>query len=98
MAVKIYSDVTNKFYNDEASAHAAEEKLKKAQDAETARRKEMASLVDAKRKACEDARKVYNDAREEYHSALNDFCKEYGSYHYTMTDKNIADFFDFWLW
>lgn len=98
MAVKIYSDVTKKFYDDEAAALKAEEEVKKAQDKKTARRKEMAELVDTKRTACEQARKAYEQAREEYHSALDNFCKEYGSYHYTMTDKDLADLFSSLLW
>ena len=98
MAVKIYSDVTKKFYNDEAAALKAEEEAKKAQDERVTRRKQMADTVDAKRTKYEQARKAYEKAREEYHNALNNFCKEYGTYHYTMTDKNIEDFFDSWLW
>ena len=98
MAVKIYSDVTKKFYDDEATALKAEEEVKKAQDERVVRRKQMAETVDEKRKAYERARKAYEKAREEYHNALDKFCKEYGAYHYTMTDKNIEDFFDSWLW
>lgn len=92
MAVKIYSDVTKKFYEDEAAALKAEEEVKKAKDERVARRKEMAELVDSKRKAYEIAKKEYNDALEK-------FCKEYGSYHYTIANENLKDFFtDFFLW
>lgn len=86
MAVKIYSDVTNKFYDNEAAALKAEEEVKKAQDEKTARRKKMAETVDAKRKA-------YDKARKEYREALDNFCKDYGSYHYTLADKDLEDFF-----
>ena len=47
------------------------------------------------------ARIAYEKAREEYHEALDKFCKEYGAYHYTMTDKDVESFFDScwpWLW
>lgn len=101
MAVKIYSDVTKKFYDDEAAALKAEEEVRKAQDEKTTRRKEMAELVDAKRTACDKACKAYEKAREEYHEALDKFCKEYGAYHYTMTDKDVEGFFDScwpWVW
>ena len=86
MAVKIYSDVTKKFYDDEATALKAEEELKQAKDAEAACRKKMAQAVEEKRKA-------YEQARKEYHKALNDFCDKYGSYHYTLTDKDIDNIF-----
>lgn len=98
MAVKIYSDVTKKFYDDEAAALEAEEEVKARTEEKTARRKQMADTVDEKRTACDKARIAYEKAREEYHEALDKFCKEYGSYHYTMTDKDIADFFSPWLW
>lgn len=98
MAVKIYSDVTKKFYDDEAAALKAEEEVKKAQDEKVNRRKQMAETVDEKRKACERTRKAYEKARQEYHNVLNKFCEEYGAYHYTMTGKNVEDFFDSWLW
>jgi predicted NodU family carbamoyl transferase len=101
MAVKIYSDVTKKFYDDEAAALKAEEEVKALAEEKTTRRKQMADTVDVKRTKCEQARKTYEKAREEYHDALDKFCKEYGAYHYTMTDKDVEDFFDSswpWLW
>lgn len=92
MAVKIYSDVTKQFYNNEAAALKAEEEVKKAQDEKVVRRKEMADTVDVKRKA-------YDKARREYREALDNFCKNYGSYHYTLADKDLEDFFaSFGLW
>lgn len=92
MAVKIYSDVTKQFYENEAAALKAEEEVKKAQDEKVARRKKMADTVDAKRKA-------YDKARKEYREALDNFCKNYGSYHYTLADKDLEDFFaSFGLW
>lgn len=92
MAVKIYSDVTKQFYDNEAAALKAEEEVKKAQDEKVARRKKMADTVDAKRKA-------YDKARKEYREALDNFCKNYGSYHYTLADKDLEDFFaSFGLW
>lgn len=98
MAVKIYSDVTKKFYDDEAAALKAEEEIKTRAEEKTAHRKQMADTVDAKRTEYEQARKAYEKARQEYYNALDKFCKEYGAYHYTMTDKDIEDFFAPWLW
>ena len=92
MAVKIYSDVTNKFYDNEAAALKAEEDIRKAKDEKAARRKEMAQRVD-------EARKTYEQARKEYRKALDSFCKEYGTYHYTVADKDLEDFFaELGLW
>ena len=92
MAVKIYSDVTKQFYDNETAALKAEEEVRKAQDEKVARRKKMADTVDVKRKA-------YDKARKEYREALDNFCKNYGSYHYTLADKDLEDFFaSFGLW
>lgn len=89
MAVKIYSDVTKKFYDDEAAALKAEEEVKARAEEKTARRKQMADTVEAKRTEYEQAREACGKAREEYYVVLNNFCKEYGSYHYTITDKDL---------
>lgn len=92
MAVKIYSDVTKKFYDDEETALKAEEAVTKARDEKAARRKEMAQDVDAKREG-------YVKARNEYRAALNKFCSEYGSYHYTLSEKDLDKvFWDIWNW
>ena len=92
MAVKIYSDVTKQFYDNEAAALKAEEEVKARTEEKIARRKKMADTVDAKRKA-------YDKARREYREALDNFCKDYGSYHYTLADKDLEDFFaSFGLW
>lgn len=87
MAVKIYSDVTKKFYDDEETALKAEEAVTKARDEKAARRKEMAQDVEAKREA-------YVKAKNEYRAALNKFCKEYGSYHYTLNNRDLEDIFN----
>lgn len=92
MAVKIYSDVTKKFYDDEETALKAEEAVTKARDEKAAHRKEMAQDVEAKREA-------YVKARIQYHDALNKFCKEYGSYHYTLDNKDLDKiFYDLFNW
>ena len=94
MAVKIYSDVTKKFYDDEATAIKAEEEVKARVEEKTARRKQMADIVGAKRTEYEQARKACKQARDEYQEALDNFCKEYGSYHYTITGKDLDTAFD----
>ena len=94
MAVKIYSDVTKKFYDDEAAALKAEEEVKTRAEEKTARRKQMANTVEVKRTEYEQARKACKQARDEYYEVLDNFCKEYGSYHYTITCKDLNAAFD----
>ena len=61
MALKVYSDITKEFYEDEAAAKTAEEKLLKVKNEKTARRKEMSEKVEAARQNVNDIRKEYAD-------------------------------------
>ena len=67
----------------------------KAIDEKAARRKEAAKRVEDARKAAMEARKVYS-------KELEGFCKEFGAYHTTISDDEMADIFrSFWkdfLW
>ena len=82
MAVKFYSDVTKKFYDSEQAASEEEAALKKTQDEKMAKNKALAEEVEQKRQAL-------NKAREEYNNVLNEFCKQYGAYHYTISPKDL---------
>jgi len=92
MAIKIYSDVTKKFYEDEAAALDAEKALIEKRDAAAEERKHMAQDVDEKRKALVKA-------RAEYREALGKFCEKYGTYHMSLGKKDWDDIWDaFWNW
>ena len=94
MALKFYSDRTNKFYDTAEEANRADfelkekenrEKIKKErEEAEAKARKEAAA---AERKAAaekvENARKAYIEAQKAYRTELENFCKKYGTYHYS---------------
>ena len=107
MAIKIYSDKTNKFYNSVDEANQAEFELKEKENLEKiqkerearelkeqkekaiAERKGLASKVDA-------ARKTYLEAQKAYRTELENFCKKYGTYHYTVENgEEIPNLFDF---
>lgn len=92
MAVKFYSDVTKKFYDDVSAAERAEKELEVKKNEAAEARKKLAKEVDEKMKA-------YHKARDEYYKVLEAFCNKYGSYHMTL-DKNsldrwLEDFFRF---
>ena len=92
MAVKIYSDVTKKFYDDEAAALKAEKELEEKRTEAAEVRKRMAQDVEEKRKALHKARKEYDEALEK-------FCEKYGAYHITLGKKDLSDVFkDIWNW
>ena len=109
MALKYYSDRTNKFYNTAEEANRAEFELKEKENLEKIKKerelalaKEQKEKALAERKAAaekvETARKAFNDARKAYHAELEGFCKKYGTYHYTTDGKDdvpsLFDLFD----
>lgn len=106
MALKYYSDRTNKFYNTVEEANHAEfelkEKenrdriLKERQEREAKEKKEKA-LTERKAAATEvdAARKAYLEAQKVYREKLEGFCKKYGTYHYTVENGDeIPSLFD----
>ena len=109
MAIKIYSDRTNKFYNSVEEANRAEFELKEKENIERIKKERELALAKqqkeqeiTERKAAaekvEAARKTFNEARKAYHAELEGFCKKYGSYHYTTDGKDdvpsLFDLFD----
>ena len=83
MALKIYSDVTKQFYENEDAARKAEDKELEARNARGAKRKQMAERVEQTRKALADAKKAHDEA-------LAEFCKEFGAYHYTISSDDLT--------
>lgn len=106
MAIKVYSDRTNKFYNSVEEANRAEFELKEKENREKIQKereealaKEKKEKAAAERKAAaevvENARKAYLEAQKAYRKALEDFCGKYGTYHYTVENgEEIPSLFD----
>jgi hypothetical protein len=106
MAIKIYSDRTNQFYNSVDEANRAEFELKEKENLakiEKERKerelKEKKEKATAERKAAaevvENARKAYLEAQKAYREALENFCGKYGTYHYTVENgEEIPSLFD----
>lgn len=83
--MKFYSDVTKKMYDTEIECRKAEsafnKALKEKEDAERRKSEERK----ARAQKVEEARAEMAKAREKYDKLLADFCKDYGSYHYSIT-------------
>ena len=106
MAIKVYSDRTNKFYNSVEEANRAEFELKEKENREKIQKEREEALAKEKkekaateRKAAaevvENARKAYLEAQKAYRKALEDFCGKYGTYHYTVENgEEIPSLFD----
>lgn len=99
MALKYYSDRTNKFYNSAEEANRAEFELKEKENLEKIKKeREVARIKEEKEKALaerkEAAEKVAK-ARQAYADELNAFWKKYGTYHYSTTsEEEVPSFFD----
>ena len=106
MAIKVYSDKTQKFYNTVEEANRAEFELKEKENREKIQKerelalaKEKKEKAVAERKAAaevvETARKAYLEAQKTYRKALEDFCSKCGTYHYTVENgEEIPSLFD----
>lgn len=109
MAIKIYSDKTNSFYNSVEEATRAEFELKEKENLAKIQkeRAEAQAKAEKERRAAERkaaaekveaARKAYNEARKVYNTELEAFCKKYGTYHYSTDGKEdvptLYDIFD----
>lgn len=113
MAIKIYSDKTNKYYDTVQAAEDAEFKLKEQENRDkilaerkAAELKEKKEQEAAERKAAADkveaARKAMTEAQKKYREELEAFIKKYKTYHYSSNNvediPTLFDLFDkFWL-
>lgn len=106
MAIRIYSDKTQKFYNSVEEANKAEfelkekenlEKIKKERELALAKEKKEKEVAERKAEAgkVDAARKAYLEAQKAYREALEGFCSKYGTYHYTVENgEEIPSLFD----
>ena len=93
--VQYYSNITKEFYETEKDCLKAEKEhtdaLRKKEEAEkkkTEQRKARAQEVEvarAKLTEVEVARAKLTEAKKNYDKLLADFCKDYDSYHYSIT-------------
>lgn len=110
MAIKIYSDKTNRFYDSVEAANKAEfelkeqenrEKIRKEREALVAKEKKEKEVAERKAMAAEveEARQAMIKAQQAYRDKLNAFCKRYGSYHVTLDKaEDFPTLFDFFNW
>lgn len=106
MALKYYSDRTNKFYNSAEEANRAEfelkeqenrEKIQKEREAALAKEKKEKALAERKAAAekVDAARKAMTEAQKAYREELENFIDKYGTYHYSTSNPDeIPNLFD----
>jgi len=87
--IKVYSDVTKKYYDGVREAEQAEKEYEAEKSEAAEIRKKMAKDV-------EEKRKVYEEAKTAYYSSLKAFCDKYGNYHMTLGKEDwerlLSDF------
>lgn len=107
--MKYYSEVTRNYYDTEKACLEAEFKVKEEQNRqkilkekeERERKEKQEALVAARKERAnkvEAARKAMVKAQNDYRKELETFCKDYGTYHYTLNEddvkKNAPTLFD----
>ena len=99
MAVKYYSDKTNKYYPTAEAAEKAELALKEQENRERIQReraerekKEREEKLATERKAraieVEEARVAMEKARSKYANLLEAFCRDYKTFHLSLTGED----------
>lgn len=97
MALKYYSDKTNKFYDTPQEAQRAEfsvkkqenvTKIKEERDAAYKKLQDEKELLERKfaAKKVDDARTKLLEAQKEYTAALTEFVNKYHTYHYSTNN------------
>lgn len=112
MAIKIYSDKTQKFYNTVDEANRAEFELKEKENLEKIRKEREAAEAKAKKEKeaserkdaaekVDAARKAMVEAQKAYREELEKFCKQYGPYHFSLNNleevPHLMDVFSGWF-
>ena len=94
--MKFYSDVTKQFYDTEKACLEAEFKVKEKQNrekilrekAEREAKEKLATERKARAAEVEEARKAMVTAQHKYSEVLEAFCKDYGTFHQTLTGED----------
>lgn len=93
--MKYYSEVLNRVFDSEKELVAEEQKAKNAEMEKKILEQKKAEERKNRASEVEKARIAANEAATNYRKLLEDFCKDYGSYHYTIKnfpdDKNLIE-------
>ena len=93
---RYYSDVTNKLYDSMEDLEKAEKKIIAEQEEKKVKEQKRADERKARAQEIEELRKAFVDARKAYTEALDKFCKDYGTFHTSVSSNDLFDFL--WSW
>ena len=92
--MKYYSDTLNLLFDSAEACEAAEKEHAEKLAAE----KKISIARKARAKEVEEALEAVKKARAHYNEVLSDFCKDYGTFHFSWSTKDtfpsIFDFLD----
>lgn len=92
--MKYYSDVTRKIYDTPEALEQAELAVHEAENREKIRKERLANERKERAAQVEEARKELSAAQHKYKEALESFCKDYGTYHTSVSASEIPSLFD----
>lgn len=94
---RFYSDITKKLYDSMEELNEAEATEQKRREEAEAKQKKRADERKSRAQEIDDLQKAYVGARKAYTEALEKFCKDYGTFHTSVSADNLFDFFLSWM-
>ena len=89
--MKYYSEKLNKMYDDEKALVKAEDEYDVRVAAEKAHAEQLAATRKNRAKAIEESYKKVVEARNEYKKLVDEFTRDYGSFHMSVKSDSLAD-------
>ena len=89
--MKFYSEKLDTMFDDEKSLVKAEDEYEVRVAAEKAHAEQLAATRKNRAKAIEEQYKKVVEARNEYKKLVDEFTKDYGSFHMSVKSNNLAD-------
>ena len=89
--MKYYSEKLNVLFDDEKALVKAEDEHDTRVAAEKAKQEQLANTRKERAKAIEESYKKVVEARNEYKKLVDEFIKDYGSFHMSVKSNNLAD-------
>ena len=92
--MKYYSEITKKVYDTPVDLNKAEKAVREAEAKEKAKKEQLANERKNRANEIEVARKALHEAQKNYRDKLEAFCRDYGTFHYSVDTKEIPTLFD----
>lgn len=93
--MRYYSDKLNELFDNEEKLTKAERDFDEKERQKEQERKARSEARAARAKEIDDARSAMIEARKAYVKLVNNFAKDFGSYHSTITNIELPDFLYF---